>query len=185
MAMEIEAALPPPAVRFENSFQKNLLVKKMIRQECDRDILEPCLGYESEMENLATKYIPSPKSQLMKLIARNQTLIRNWKIERMMAQCIPPWKDTMQANIYISKKDKEKAAKEHNQLLNNWNLGDSIEFMDAELKAELKAMERKRKEKKKKRDNRPSKQFGSLLIAKQQLKDYGRTALKEDKNWSH
>ncbi|KAF2840628.1 hypothetical protein M501DRAFT_623232 [Patellaria atrata CBS 101060] len=105
MAMEIEAGLPPPAVRFEKlcdsyaliipKFQKNHLVKKTIRQDCDRDIPGPCLGYESEMESLAIKYFASPKSQLMKLIARNQTFIRNWKIERSIAQCTPPWKDTM------------------------------------------------------------------------------------------
>ncbi|KAF2837741.1 hypothetical protein M501DRAFT_905281, partial [Patellaria atrata CBS 101060] len=127
LAMEIEAALPPPAIRFEKlcnsyvirilKFQKNHLVKKMIRQECDRNIPEPCLGYELEMENSVIKYITNPKSQLMKLIARNQTLIRNWKIEKMTAQYTPPWKDRMQANIHISNEDKEKAAKEHNQLL--------------------------------------------------------------------
>ncbi|KAF2839893.1 hypothetical protein M501DRAFT_1015977 [Patellaria atrata CBS 101060] len=74
-----------------------------------RIAMECCFQLEKLLEILKGLQIPEN--------ARNQTLIRNWKIERMIAQCTPPWKNTMQANTCIFKKDKENAAKEHNQLL--------------------------------------------------------------------
>ncbi|KAF2836400.1 hypothetical protein M501DRAFT_996572 [Patellaria atrata CBS 101060] len=124
--MEIEAYLPPPAVRVEKlcnsyalrtlKFHKNHLVKRVLWEELERDDSDITLDSDSEAGNTSIKYITRPNTRLLSLLKRTQEFITNWKIEKI-------------SRILFT---------------SNWNLGDSVKIMDAELFAILKALEREK-----------------------------------------
>ncbi|KAF2842570.1 hypothetical protein M501DRAFT_432646 [Patellaria atrata CBS 101060] len=80
MAMEIEAGLPPPAVRFEKlcnsyalralKFHKTHPVKRVLWEELERDNLDASLDSDSETGSTSIKYIARPNTQLLSLLKR-------------------------------------------------------------------------------------------------------------------
>src|SRR6266576_4401542 len=94
-AMEIEASIPPPRIRFKklcNSYalrilklKENHAIKKVYIEEIDkdRDELAASSSSSSSPKNSTIKHLLQPKTQLLSLVSRVQQLVQNWKIERI------------------------------------------------------------------------------------------------------
>ena len=116
-AMELEAAIPPPEVRFQKAclgyslrtiyFQHNHPIR-LAYDKATRDELA-----ESGSDLGAISLI-KPTTQLYSLLYRLKNVVGpNWNLERKRATWKPPWGKAPAATIAISSSKKDIAKKEH------------------------------------------------------------------------
>jgi hypothetical protein len=137
-AIEIEASIPPPRIRFKKlcnsyalkilKFKENHVIKKVYIEEVnkDRDELVASTSSNSSPKNSTIKHLLQPKTQLLSLTSRVQQLIQNWKIERTSLNWQKPWSPPISASFSILKSSKEEAVQEHLRLVEN--LQDCLEW---------------------------------------------------------
>ncbi|OXV05133.1 hypothetical protein Egran_07099 [Elaphomyces granulatus] len=125
-ALELEAAIPPPEVRFEKACLgyalRTILFQNShpIRQAYNLALRDELAGSESD---LATISYVKPTTQLLSLLYRLKVVIGpNWNIERQRATWQAPWAREPILKTTISSSSKEQAKKEHLGLL------ESLEF---------------------------------------------------------
>ena len=131
-ALELEAAIPPPEIRFEKlcnmhalrtlRFQPNHPVIQAVQR-----LTEDELG---EHTGHPIAYIPETNSQLLALLKRVRKLVQgNWNIEKPYADWEAPW-TTFPATFVVTKQTKEDEANAHNALLNDIQLlqGDAAQI---------------------------------------------------------
>ena len=94
-ALELEAALPPPEVRFEK--QCNMYALRALRFQTNHPIIKVLSGLtEDELGDQTGKavnihYIPAVNTQLLALLQRVKKFIgRNWNIEKPYAEWEAP-----------------------------------------------------------------------------------------------
>ena len=125
-ALELEAALLPPQLRFEKQcdmyalrtlqFQPNHPISRALSS-----LTEDELGDRTgEASNIA--YIPEPNTQLLSLLQRVKKLVEgNWNIEKPGAKWEAPWA-AFPAEFSVSKHDKKTEARAHMDLLQELQL---------------------------------------------------------------
>jgi ribonuclease HI len=122
-ALELEAGLLPPSIRFEKActryslrtllFQSNHPITEAIT----RPVRDELAGEESDTA-LRAYLQPNKRLQLQILATKLDGLVyKNWNIEKIRAQWAAPWAAKPKANITISKSSKAKAKTEHKALL--------------------------------------------------------------------
>ena len=123
-ALELEAAVPPPGVRFEKActmyslrtllFQLNHPIKA-VGNSYSRDELADL----EDSDQAAIQYI-QPTTQLLQLLARLKKAVgSNWNIEKVRAQWEAPWAARPLATVSITGSGKAKAREEHLELLHS------------------------------------------------------------------
>ena len=128
-AMEIEASIPPPRIRFKKlcnsyalrilKFKENHTIKKAYIEENDKDKDELATSSCSSSKNSTIRHLLQPKTQLLSLVSRAQQLVQNWKIEKISLEWQKPWSPPISASFSISKSSKEEAIQEHLRLVEN------------------------------------------------------------------
>ena len=124
-ALEVEAAVPPPEVRFEKAcnnyslrillFHKDHPIKQALYQEVKDELQEE---EEEEEEDLGQLQGLQPTTQLLSLGVRLQQLVTTgWNIEKPLAHWTKPWEPKIQAKITITTGGKKQAKKTHLNLL--------------------------------------------------------------------
>lgn len=123
-ALEAEAGLPPPEIRFEKAcityglraalFQGSHPIKQAILQPVKDELAD-----SEDSDQGLISYI-KPETQLLSLANRLNGLARRkgWRAEKIQARWDPPWALGLQASVTISNSPKEKAVLEHQSLLN-------------------------------------------------------------------
>ena len=120
-AMELEAAIPPPEIRFQKAclgyslrtlyFQHN----HPIRSAYDRAVRDELADSGSD---LGTMSFIKPTTQLYSLLDRLRVIVGpNWNIERQRTTWKAPWAKAPVATIAVSGSGKKKAKEEHADLL--------------------------------------------------------------------
>ena len=120
-AMELEAAIPPPEIRFQKAclgyglrtlyFQRN----HPIRLAYNRAVRDELADSNSD---LGTITFIKPTTQLYSLLDRLKAVVGpNWNIERQKSVWKAPWTKAPIATINMSEGGKEKAKQEHLDLL--------------------------------------------------------------------
>ena len=131
-ALELEAAIPPPEVRFEKAclsyslrtllFQPNHPIRLAYRQAVQDELA----GSGSD---LATISFIRPTTQLYSLLHRLKTVVgSNWNIERQKASWQAPWTPILLAAVAINNSSKESAKQEHLSLLESLTFSDCAIF---------------------------------------------------------
>jgi ribonuclease HI len=122
-ALELEAGLLPPKIRFEKACNlyslRTLLFQNShpITQAVTTPVRDE-LGGEDSDTALRGLLQAAPKIQLRNLAVRvNTYMARNWNIEKAKPTWATPWAPTPRAEISISKSIKAAAKKEHTSLL--------------------------------------------------------------------
>src|SRR6266704_1433977 len=128
-AIEIEASIPPPRIKFKKlcnsyalrilKFKENHAIKKAYIEENDKDKDELATSSCSSSKNSTIRHLLQPKTQLLSLVSRAQQLVQNWKIEKISLEWQKPWSPPISASFSISKSSKEEAAQEHLRLVKN------------------------------------------------------------------
>jgi len=122
-ALELEAGILPPAVRFSKACRAYSLRTLLFQHThpITRAILAPVRDElaESGSDIALRAYIdPNRKIQLQLLASHARELVgRNWKVEKIRTKWAPPWLARPQATITISTSSKAIAKKEHLSLL--------------------------------------------------------------------
>ena len=125
-ALELEAALPPPEIRFEKQcdryalralgFQTNHPVMEALSK-----VTEDELG-EGHGKPVNIAYILEANTQLLALLQRVKKLVKGrWNIEKPYAEWEAPW-TTFPAEFIVSKRTKEAEAEAHAGILENIQL---------------------------------------------------------------
>ena len=131
-AMELEAAIPPPEIRFQKTclcyslrtlqFRHNHPIR-IAYDKATRDDL-----HDSGSDLGAISYI-KPTTQLYGLLDKLRVVVGpNWNIGRQRAEWRAPWAKPPAATISISSSNKDKAKKEHEKLLNSLTFKDCAIF---------------------------------------------------------
>jgi len=128
-AIEIEASIPPPKIRFEKlcnsyalkilKFKENHAIKKAYIKENDKDKDELATSSCFNSKNSIISHLLQPKTQLLSLVSRAQQLVQNWRIKKISLKWQKPWSPPISASFFISKNSKEKAVQEHLRLIEN------------------------------------------------------------------
>ena len=125
-ALELEAALPPPEVRFEKQFNMHTLRALRFQTnhpviEALRNVTEDELGERSgKPVNIA--YILEANTQLLSLLQRVKKFAQGgWNIEKPCAEWEAPWAE-FPAKFVVPKRTKEAEAEAHAKLLENIQL---------------------------------------------------------------
>lgn len=122
-AMEIEAGLPPPSIRFEklcNSYALRILKfhhSHAVKRAYLSSVADE-LETEEQDSNRAIGFL-QPASQLEHLASRNKRVIDNWNVEKVSIKCQQPWAQPISARFHINSKAKTEAAEEHLRLLSS------------------------------------------------------------------
>ena len=131
-AMELEAAIPPPQIRFQKtclSYSLRTLYVQYnhpIRLAYNRAIRDELAESGSD---LGTISFIKPTTQLYSLLDRLKAVVGpNWNIERQKNSWKAPWAKAPLATIAISASGKEKAKKEHQDLLDTLTFKDCSVF---------------------------------------------------------
>ena len=119
-ALELEAAIPPPRIRFEKACNNYSL--RILQFLDSHPVKKACYSLVQDelqdAEDLATMQYIQSTTQLTSLLSRLQGLTgNNWKVEKAAADWTPPWAAESLATTYVSKNSKEDAKEEHQQLL--------------------------------------------------------------------
>lgn len=122
-ALELEAGLPPPEIRFSRACRsyslRTLLFQHThpITETISRPVRDELA--ESGSDTAIRAYLcPNRKLQLQLLASRARELVGgNWNIEKIRARWAAPWLARPKANITISASSKAKAKTEHLSLL--------------------------------------------------------------------
>ena len=131
-AMELEAAIPPPEIRFQKTclsyslrtlqFRHNHPIR-LAYDKATRDELD-----NSGSDLGAISFI-KPTTQLYSLLDKLRVVVGpNWNIERQKAEWRAPWAEPPAATISISSSNKDKAKKEHEILLDSLTFKDCVTF---------------------------------------------------------
>ena len=120
---EVEAALPPPAVRLDSSLRQyafrarklpqnhpiHKAIQRLWNKATDQDTDS---GLESDSDRSTQKHNKGPPRQ-MERIAQSIQKILSSSEEKIVSHCFPPWKIAMPYQVHISKLSKEEEAAEH------------------------------------------------------------------------
>ena len=131
-AMELEAAILPPEIRFQKAclgyslrtlyFQQN----HPIREAYNRAVRDELADSDSDLGAFS---LIKPTTQLYSLLDRLKGIIGpNWNIERQRTTWKAPWAKAPTATITISPGKKEKAKQEHEDLLDTLAFRDCVVF---------------------------------------------------------
>ena len=119
-ALELEAAIPPPSVRFEKACNNyslrtlQFLDSHPIKQACYSLVQDELIDDEDQ----ATLQFLRPTTQLTSLVSRLQHLTGGrWNVEQAKAQWETPWASEPQALISIASLSKDAARDAHEDLL--------------------------------------------------------------------
>ncbi len=124
-ALEIEAAIPPPAVRFEKQCDLyciralRFLKSHPIKLSTTGAVKDELGGASSSEDNTTIPYL-RPTTQLLRLLARSRELVGSQGftgIEKTLGQWEEPWQQPFPATFTISEKSKEKTSQDHSTLL--------------------------------------------------------------------
>jgi ribonuclease HI/exonuclease III len=124
-ALELEAGLLPPNVRFEKACMgyslRTLLFQYThpVTEAITRPVRDELAGEESDTA-LRSYLLPNGRLQLQALACRaNSLILRNWNIEKIKSQWAAPWASRLPPNttISITKSSKKEAKTEHKALL--------------------------------------------------------------------
>ena len=123
-ALELEAALPPPEVRFEK--QCNMYALRALQFQTNHPILQVLSSLtEDELgdqtgEAINIHYMPASNTQLLALLQRVKKFVQNnWNLEKLNAEWETPWA-TFPAEFVVSQQTKEAEANAHAGLL--WDI---------------------------------------------------------------
>jgi ribonuclease HI len=132
-ALELEAAVPPPEVRFQKACLAYslrtlyFLPDHPIRKAYGQPVQDELAGTQSDLGSLA--YL-KPTTQLFSLLVmlRKQVIGPSYRLERLKASWQPPWLQLPQASIAIAKVPKLEAKKQHRALLASLEFEDPLVF---------------------------------------------------------
>ena len=122
-ALELEAALPPPEVRFEKLC--DLYSIRILRLQRSHPIKQTYIRTARDEladtgESDGVAYIPftAPVTQLLRLVGRLKDLVgESWRIEKTQAQWEKPWDPPFSGTLQIMKIPKDKAKDLHENTL--------------------------------------------------------------------
>ena len=131
-AMEIEAAIPPPEIRFQKaclSYSLRTLYYQRshpIRTAYNRASRDELADSGSDLGSIS---FIKPTTQLYSLLHRLKEIIGpNWNIERQKIKWKAPWAKAPIANIVVSSNEKKKAKEEHEELLESLTFKDCAAY---------------------------------------------------------
>ena len=148
--MEIEAALPPPNIRFEKicnayalrilKFQKDHLIRQVITKLDNRDKLGLDPREADSRIFPSIRYTTVGYSQLGDLAARISGLQDSWNIEELNQAWLKPWQRAIEANFRVPLIDKQQEAKNHKLAIQNTDFSRQlVYYTDGSKEGELNA----------------------------------------------